>query len=136
MGEAVGNGDSGVGLVVNGLSEVDSDSPGTHNGEQVLRTSVVSTSSINESTLCGRFVGGELGGASLIRLEEGEETEVMTGSAPRQAANNFLKVDRGEVLAGESFTVVWNVSEPRSANDWIGMFRAGEDLSSYRGLGG
>lgn len=131
MGEAVGNGGGGgVGLVVNGLSEMDSESPRSHNGEQVARTSVVSTSSINESTHCGRFLGGELGGASLIRLEEGEETEVMTGSAPRQAANNFLKVDRVEVLAGESFTVVWNVSEPRSANDWIGMFRAGEVLSS------
>ena len=130
LGEAVGNEGGGIGLVVNGLSEMDSESPGSRNGEQVLRSSVVSTSSINESTLCGKVVGGELGGASLVRLEEGEETEVMTGSAPRLAANNFLKVDRGEVLAGESFTVIWNVSEPRSANDWIGMFRAGEVPSS------
>lgn len=129
MDDAVGNRVGPGGVVVDRLAaEMDSDSVGSHNGERVLRPSVVSTSSINESTLFGSFLGGDFE-ASFIE-EEGEDTEAMTGSPASQRANNFLKVDRSEVLAGESFTVFWNVSEPRSANDWIGLFRAGECFST------
>lgn len=133
MESALGNGD-GVGVVVNGMSvaEMDSGLVRSHNGERVLRPSVISTSSVNESTLCASFLSGDFGGTSLFQLEEGEEEEAMTGSPLNQPANNFLKVDRSEVRVGESFTVFWNVSEPRSANDWIGLFRVGESLVSWR----
>lgn len=116
------------GRVVDGQAEMPGpESVRSHGRERALRPSVVSTSSINESTLFGGVLGGEFV-SSLILVEEvgGEEDEAMTGSTAGQPANNFLKVDRGEVFAGESFTVFWNVSEPRSANDWIGLFRAGE----------
>lgn len=129
MDDAVGNRLFGPGsVVVDRLAEMDSDSVRSHNGERVVRPSVISTSSINESTLFGSFLGGDFE-ASFIQ-EEGEETEAMTGSTASQRTDNFLKVDRGELLAGESFTVFWNVSEPRSANDWIGLFRAGECIEA------
>ena len=122
--ELAGIGIDSGGPVVDSRTEMDPWR--SHGRERVLKPSGVSTSSINEfSLLGGSVLGGEFV-SSFIGEEEGGEAETMTGSTASQPANNFLKVDRGEVFAGESFTVFWNVSEPRSANDWIGLFRASE----------
>ena len=82
-----------------------------------LRTSTVSTSSINENSLLET-----LGGVGLIPKPP-RKTKRMTGG---RQSSNYLKVDRKEVFSGDSITVCWNVSDPCHPNDWIGLFKAGK----------
>jgi hypothetical protein len=77
----------------------------------------ISTSSINENTL-HECLGD--------RSEEGFIPTSSTNKESMRQGHNFLKVNKKEVYAGEDINICWNVTEPCSANDWIGIFKSGD----------
>ena len=87
-------------------------------GKRTAR-SYISTSSINEKTLPDSL-GDELDNTFSQSFVNKTHSDNM------RQEHSFLKVDKKEVNVGEVINICWNVAEPCSANDWIGIFKSSE----------